>query len=233
MLSDIELMTLHVQALFTHDVHSRLLLVNEPGGGGPAPRLFLGRTAKGNLWRFRADLPELLIRELEALCKEEPVGEELHRDPRHFDDYMRLLETHTPVEDVERGPAFQFVHFHEPSRPVLLITETSAGLLRGGFESLSAELRDWQPFLSIVEQDKAVSVCRSVRITAQAHEAGVETLPGFRGQGYATDVVAGWASLVKSMGAIPLYSTSWENSSSRALARKLELVPYGEDFQIT
>jgi hypothetical protein len=61
----------------------------------------------------------------------------------------------------------------------------------------------------------------------------VETLPGFRGQGYATDVVAGWASLVKSMGAIPLYSTSWENSSSQALARKLELVPYGEDFQIT
>ena len=36
-----------------------------------------------------------------------------------------------------------------------------------------------------------MSVCRSVRITPAAHEAGVETLPEFRGKGYAQDVVAG------------------------------------------
>ena len=69
-------------------------------------------------------------------------------------------------------------------------------MLRGGFEELVAELSDWQPFLAIVEESRAVSVCRSVRITAVAHEAGVETLPDFRGKGYAKDVVAGWARLV-------------------------------------
>jgi len=77
-----------------------------------------------------------------------------------------------------------------------------------------------------------VSVCRSVRITPAAHEAGVETLPDFRAKGYAQDVVAGWARLVRSMGAIPLYSTSWENTASQALAKKLRLVMYGADFQV-
>jgi predicted GNAT family acetyltransferase len=72
-----------------------------------------------------------------------------------------------------------------------------------------------------------------VRITHEAHEAGVETLPDFRGRGYATDVVAGWARLVRSLGAVPLYSTSWENAASQAVARKLRLVQYGADFHIT
>jgi len=72
-----------------------------------------------------------------------------------------------------------------------------------------------------------------VRITPEAHEAGVESLPEFRGRGYATDVVAAWALLVKSLGALPLYSTSWENTASQAVATKLQLVQYGGDFHIT
>ena len=78
-----------------------------------------------------------------------------------------------------------------------------------------------------------MSVCRSVRITPAAHEAGVETLPAFRGRGYAPDVVAGWARVVQSLGAMPFYSTSWENTASQAVAKKLHLVPYGTDFHVT
>ena len=92
---------------------------------------------------------------------------------------------------------------------------------------------DWQPFLAIVEAGRAVSVCRSVRITGEAHEAGVETLPEFRGKGYAKDTVAAWARSVQSMGAMPLYSTSWENTASQAVVKKLHLVQYGADFHIT
>jgi RimJ/RimL family protein N-acetyltransferase len=226
-------MAIHVQALFTHDAHSRLLFVNEPGGGDPAPRLFLGRTRAGNLWRFRADLPEILIEELEALCVDEPVGKEFRSPPRHFAAYVRLLETHAPVHKLWMGPAYQFTAYFEPSRPLLVITETNAERLLGGFEELVAELPAWQPFLALVEESRAVSVCRSVRITPDAHEAGVETLPDFRGKGYATDVVAGWARVVQSLGAMPLYSTSWENTASQAVAKKLHLVPYGADFQVT
>jgi RimJ/RimL family protein N-acetyltransferase len=233
MLTDQELMAMHVHALFTHDTHARLLCVNEPGGGAPAPRLFLGRTRAGNLWRFRADLPESLIEELEALCVDEPMGREFHRPPRHLKAYVRLLATHAPVQALWMGPAYHFTAYVEPSRPLLALMATHAERLQGGFEKLVAELPAWQPFVAIVEEGRAVAVCRSVRITPAAHEAGVETLPAFRGKGYARDVVAGWARAVQALGAIPLYSTSWENTASQAVAKKMHLVPYGTDFQVT
>jgi len=233
MLTDQELMAVHVRALFTHDADSRLLSVNEPGGRAPAPRLFFGRTRAGNLWRFRADLPETLIEELEALCADEPAGDEFRGQPRHVEVYVRLLETHAPLQELGMGPAYYFTEYMEPARPLLAVTEANAEVLRGGFEELVAELPDWQPFLALVEGGRAVSVCRSVRITPAAHEAGVETLPDFRGKGYAKDVVAGWARLVLSLGAVPLYSTSWENTASQAVAKKLRLVLYGADFHLT
>ena len=126
MLTDQQLMAIHVEALFTHDTHSRLLCVNEPGGGGPAPRLFLGRTRAGNLWRFRADLPDTLIEELEPLCADEPVGLEFPSTPRHKDAYLRLLETHAPVHELSMGPAYHFTEDLEPSRPLVAMTETHA-----------------------------------------------------------------------------------------------------------
>lgn len=49
----------------------------------------------------------------------------------------------------------------------------------------------------------------------------------------ALDVVSEWAQRVRALGAIPLYSTSWENEASRGVARKLSLEYYGADFQIT
>jgi hypothetical protein len=231
-LAEQELMAIHVQALFIHDVNSRLLFVNEPDGGGPAPRLFLGRTRTGNLWRFRADLPASLIGELEALCVDEPAPAEFSATPRHIEVYVRLLETHAPVLNLYMGPAYHFTEYLEPSRPLLAITETNAEMLGGGFEKLIVELPAWQPFLALVEGERAVSVCRSVRITPAAHEAGVETLPDFRGRRYAKDVVAGWARAVRSLGATPLYSTSWENTASQAVAEKLRLASYGADFYV-
>jgi predicted GNAT family acetyltransferase len=130
------------------------------------------------------------------------------------------------------GPAYHFTEYPEPSRLLQAIAETNAEMLRGGFEELISELPAWQPFLAIVEEGRAVSVCRSVRITPAAHEAGVETLPDFRGKGYAKDVVAGWARAVRSLGAIPLYGTTWENTASQAVAKKLGLATYGFDFHV-
>jgi len=134
---------------------------------------------------------------------------------------------------VESGPAYRFEKYHEPARPTLAVTEANADVLRGGFEEFVEELHSAQPFVAVLEGGRAVSVCRSVRVTAAAHEAGVETLPAFRGKGYARDVTAGWALMVRSAGAAPLYSTSWENSASQSVARKLRLVQYASDFHVT
>lgn len=222
----------HVNALFTHDVRLRLLRVNEPGGGPPAPRFYLGRTRLGHVCRFRADLPESLIAELTGLYEVEPIGVTPERMPRYVDAYLRLLETHEPVNKVSAGPAYYFAQYLKPARPLITIKAHDAQSLQNGFVDLIDELPTWQPFLGLVEQGRVVSVCRSVRITPQAHEAGVETLPDRRGKGYATDVVAGWARAVQSIGSIPLYSTSWENHASQAVARKLGLVQFGVDFHV-
>jgi len=231
---DLELANLHARALFTHDAGSRLLFVNEPdNASAPAPRLFLARTRSGNVWRFRAGLPEELCDELSALCAAEPPPGAEPFEPRHLEDYVRLLERHAPVREVSGGPAYRFTRHDAPSKPLLTVTEDDAEVLGGGFEKLIEELPAWQPFVALVVEGRAVSVCRSVRITAEAHEAGVETLPDFRGRGYAREVVAEWARLVLAAGAIPLYSTDWGNKSSQALARKLHLERYAAAFQIT
>jgi RimJ/RimL family protein N-acetyltransferase len=222
-------MTLHVEALYTHDACSKLLHINEPGGGGPAAKFFLGRTKEGNLWRFGSDLSDSLVEKLEALCKQEPIVQNLQAKPLHFETYLQLLEP----QHLWSGPAYYFAGEVESSRATVLITEKNADLLHGGFEDLIPELPLWQPFVAIVEHHKAVSVCRSVRITAKAHEAGLETLPRARGKGYARDAVTAWATRVRKMGALPMYSTSWENIASQAVARKLNLTMYGADFSVS
>lgn len=234
MLINLELMNFHVRALFTHDAESRLLFVNEPDNAVmPASRLFLGRTHQGNVWRFRADLPEKLCEELDALCADEPpLNAELNELPAHFEKFVRLLESDLTVENASTGLAYHFVEHETTSNRLLKVTEDNAEVLHGGFEKLVEELPAWQPFVALVEGNRAVSVCRSVRITAEAHEAGVETLPEFRGNGYAQEVTAEWARLVQNSGAIPLYSTSWENKASQAVARKLRLKCYGVTFGI-
>jgi len=234
-LTDLELISIQVRTLFTHDAESRILFVNEPDSvGAPAPWLFLGRTRAGNVWRFHADLPESLTQELDLLCADEPtVNTEFREAPRHAEKYLRLLQKHGSVENVSTGPAYYLPENLGPSRQPIALTEKDAEKLQGGFEKLVTELSSWQPFIACIEKGRAVSVCRSVRITPEAHEAGVETLPDFRGKGYAKDVVAEWARCVRDAGAIPLYSTSWENTGSQAVARKLRLACYGVDFEIT
>lgn len=235
MSDELKLMDVHVRALFTHDARSRLLFVNEPWDGPPvpAPRLFLGRTRAGNLWRFHAALPESLARELEAACAAEPVEADPRGTPRQAEALLRLLEEHAPVRGMaEAGPAYRFEEYPEPSGPLLFVTEANAECLRGGFEELLEEVAARPPFAAVLKEGRAVAVCRSVRVTHEAHEAGVETLPEFRRRGYARDATAGWARAVRDVGAAPLYSTSWENTASRALAKKLRLTQFGADFHV-
>lgn len=79
----------------------------------------------------------------------------------------------------------------------------------------------------------AVSVCFCARRSEVAAEAGVETAKTFRGLGYGPRVTAAWAMAIRSMGLIPLYSTSWSNKASLAVARKLGLVAFASDWSLS
>lgn len=145
---------------------------------------------------------------------------------------MRLLEQHAPAHEMNSGPACCFTEYPMPSKNIVPITENNADVLRGSFEDLISELRAWQPFVALVENNRAVSVCLSARITREAHEAGVETLAEYRGLGFAVNVTAEWARLVRNMGALPFYRTGWDNAASQAVARKLNLRCNGSDFSV-
>ncbi len=234
--SDLELMELQAEALFTHDQNGRIRYTNEPGAT-PAPRFFLGRTKHGNIWRFRYDLPDDVVRELDALAASEPVTADLRANPVHFEAFGNTLRAHAPIEQVYRGPAYRFPDTIARPTNTVLIAEENAELLRFGFpDALDDPERPWklyQPYVAVVEHGAAVSVCFSARITPRVAEAGVETLEAFRGRGYATQAVAGWAVAVRELGRLPLYSTWWDNLASQGVARRLDLVLYGSELSFT
>lgn len=227
-----ELMELHVEAMFTHDPNMRLRTINEPWPGeDPAPRFFLGRTADGSaLCRFRHDVPDELVEQLERLCADEPSIMDFQTKPKHFEAYMNLLQS----ERFTMGPCYLVPDQTVPGMEVVSITRENINeYLLGEFDWLISEIDYAQPCITLVHENRAVSICRSVRITARAHEAGLETSEAFRGRGYAGAVVAGWAMAVRKLGALPLYSTLSDNFSSQSVARKLALSFYGVNFTIT
>ena len=222
---------LHLDALFVHDERGRIVTRNALDGG-PAPRFFLGRTPDGNRWRFRDDFPDALASRLEALCKEEPPATDLRAPLQHENGYREFLAGHAPIAETWSGPAYRFPASLPPTAPdVVRLTSGNAHLLRGGdLEPWLADIGHSEPLVALVREDHAVSVCGSVRITPEAHEAGVETSAAARGRGFAVAVVAAWARAVRELGAEPLYSTSWDNAASQAVARKLGLIPYASDY---
>jgi RimJ/RimL family protein N-acetyltransferase len=113
-----------------------------------------------------------------------------------------------------------------------LIDARSAAVIGDEFGWLAADLDGWAPCLAVVEAGRAVAVCFSSRVGGRACEAGVETLPAHRGRGLAGLAVAAWAEAVRRDGRVPLYSTAWENRSSRRVAEKLGLRLYGEDWHV-
>jgi GNAT acetyltransferase len=231
--SDIDLMNLHAEALFSHDESGRIGFVNVPGGA-PAPRFFLGRTAVGHIRRYYRDLSDDVAGKLEDIFLGESTATDLTRGPTLINEYLAVLETHAPVHDVWMGPVYAFPDVVErPGTRAIRVTSERAGVLSAGLEDWVPDILESPPLMAILDEGKAVSVCASVRITSKAHEAGVETLTSKRGMGYAADVVTGWANEVRSLGCTPLYSTSWKNLASQRVARKLGLRQFGVDFHVT
>lgn len=230
MLSDLQLMELHVAISFRHDARGRLLAINEPEPDHPAPRLYLGRTRSGNIWRFRADLPDSLVAKLDTLLRTEPVAADLRQPPTVLPALIDALHS---AQDLTQGPAWHFPEHLPPPDAVVPITGANVGVCQRYFPWTAAHLSDLQPCHAVLINGEAVALCFSSRSAAEACAAGVFTAEEFRGRGYAPAVVASWARAVRKSGRIPFYSTSWDNLASQAVARKLELVLYGADLSIS
>jgi RimJ/RimL family protein N-acetyltransferase len=231
-MNDSALMTLHIEALFQFDREGRMLAVNEPNPP-PAPRLYFGGAITGNTWRFRHDLPDEIVRALNPLLRAEPTASDLTQLPRCLPALQTVLARHAPVTEISTGPAWHFGdHVAGPAHDVVEVTPRNDAILREAFLILARDLPHRLPCAAILQEGRLASLCFSARNTPHAAEAGLETLEPYRGQGYAPSVVAAWARAVRAQGRTPLYSTSWDNLASRAVARKLRLVLYGADLSI-
>jgi RimJ/RimL family protein N-acetyltransferase len=221
--------------LYAVDARGRLLHPRSPGDEAePPPRFFFGRSAHGSLWRFAAGLPERLVAELARLAAGERLAWPLERPPERIDTMRARLAEHAPITRVYEGPAFRF-----PERPapapdaaVVRLTPDRADWLGEEFSALHALLGSRQPCFAVREGDRVRSVCYVATRSERAAEAGVETLPGFRGRGLASRALAAWAHAVREAGGFPLYSTEWRNRASLGVAARLGLIRYGVDLHI-
>lgn len=227
-----ELMRLQVGALFTQSSRGRLLGANVPSGG-PAPRFFLGRTSDGNLCWLGRDIDDELAAELEALCEAERTGFETEPHSNRDRPFIDRLSREAPTTRIWAGPVFVVPANVPGSSTAVRVIPDNIAVLSPYLEAWREDVAAGTPTAAVITGDNAVSVCASVRITARAHEAGVETHPDFRRLGHAAQAVAAWANMVRERGGVPLYSTSWSNRPSRGLARKLRLVQFGSDLHIT
>ena len=224
-------MRLHVETLFPLDASGRMVKVRPEGRD--APRFFLGRTKEGNAWWFREGLDDELVAALEALCLRESSSQSITGPPPGHTEFERLLSDYSPVENRWAGPAYRFPDDGATTAETVLVTEENADVLIPYLEDWFEDVQDCQPFVALLENGRAVSMCTTVRTTGHADEAGVDTHPDFRGRGFAGHVVAAWADAVARLGRTPLYSTSRENEASQAVARKLGLIQFGADLHIT
>jgi hypothetical protein len=107
-------------------------------------------------------------------------GESPGELPAQYDEYVDVLASHAPVTRIWAGPAYAFPRDVVPSALPTMIGETNAHLLRGTFEGWLPDVPHRQPFVAMVEDDHAVSICASVRISEEVHCAGVETHATYR-----------------------------------------------------
>ena len=204
------------------------------GGAGRRRASSSGERARATSGAFARTCREDLTRALEDLCNDEPVAAELPRTPLHQAG-ARPTAGDASSHRADLGGARLWFRGAHALRAVgrsgsTLRTPTSCA---AAWKIGSKTCRTSSPSEGVIEEGRVVSLCASVRITGAAHAAGVETLPAFRRRGHAADVVAGWAAAVRGLGAVPLYSTSWDNTASRSVAASLGMSLFGADFHVT
>jgi hypothetical protein len=227
-MDDHNLMGIRADTLFRYDARGRMLCSNEPDSR-PAPRVFLGRTSSGHVTRFGEAVPDTLASLLEERIERQPPVDALKVSPAVLDAVREVLRRHSPVIRETGGPAYRFPPSSAAPGATVQLTEANLELARDTYPWLYKELRDCWPCFAVVRDGAAVSVCFSSRIGATANEAGVDTLPGFRGRGYAAAVTAAWGASLSAAGRTPIYSTAWENLPSQAVARRVGLILFGAD----
>ena len=217
---------LHLSTLFLLDSDGRITGTREPEPRS-GPIFILIRGEEVCVWAVRADVPQGLADELEGLAADEQLTSDFHGVPVHAERYESMTGGL-----VDSGPAFTFPEEIAARQGTVLIEDLA--LLDHHFSGWTEdEIPDRAPIVGVVEDGHAVSVCCCSRRSDVAAEAGLETAEAYRGRGLGPRVTAAWAWAIRDSGRMPLYSTSWTNDASLAVARKLGLVAYASAWSVS
>ena len=220
-MTQLELLRMHVEALFSMDENGHLVSVNEPWDNTkPAPLLYVGKTLESERVLYaRYDVDEELYRKANSLIQRGVM------EPKAF---VELFNAQDLFEEI----CYSALTPHKVCNECVILTADKMhefDLYQ--FDWLMEEVNVVQPCCAFLDGRKVVSVCRSVRIS-NAHEAGIETAKQYRGKGYAEKVLAAWSMEVSKLGKVPLYSTLKTNHSSQRVASKSNLHPFATGFSI-
>jgi hypothetical protein len=217
---------LQLETLFMLSDRGRIISTREPRPS-PGPAFMLIRGATEVAWAVRDDVADDVAEELDDLARREPASFEWEQPPIYARRYRAALRGR-----VSWGPAFDFpepagssvgvVEIHDEA----LLQDHFPGWVAGEIEAGAS------PVMAVLVDGRAVSACFCARRSNVAAEAGLDTAPAFRGRNHAARVATAWAAAVRVSGRMPLYSTSWSNASSLAVARKLGLRIYATDWSI-
>jgi hypothetical protein len=226
-----KLLKMHIKALFTLDSQSKLVSINEPWDKTrTAPQLYIGKTFDGSVvYRFRYDISFKTVKYLEQYLLNESSnnGNEI----KYTNEYLKILESGNYFSEI--CYYYKDTVSEEIKNNCVKITSENINVYKlNCFEWLNDEIKYSQPCYGIIENGQMVSICRSVRITEKAHEAGIETLERHRGRGLAKIVLKNWAKEIQDKGCIALYSTNKGNESSQRVAEKALLNKYGIGISI-
>lgn len=224
----------HADVLFDMDSAGHLVRLNEDSDE-PPPRLFLARGGISHEAWFRTDVSEETAQACREIAADLPpwVGGE---PPRALYDRLRVALTRdTDITAESAGPAFRFGPRVElpTDVEVRLIDAGSAHLLERFFPYTRSVLASRRPVVGVVVDGAVVSACYSARSRPTAAEAGVDTEEPHRRKGLGALVVSRWRDALEAEGRAQLYSTTWDNHASLAVARRLGLIAYADTLSIT
>ena len=216
---------LQLETLFVLDDAGRVVSTREPNPS-PGPAFSLVRDRSACAWAVHVDVATGVADEVASLAQREPPLTGLSDPPKHADAYIELVGGR-----IDAGPVFTFPHTLSVSSGIAVITDLAP--LERHFRGWTAdEIPERSPILGILEAGHAVSVCFCARRSTKAAEAGLDTAVAFRNRGLGRRVASAWASAIRDLGLLPLYSTSWENGASLAVARTLQLFACASDWSI-
>ena len=228
-----ELLGLHAGILFRFDIDGRMY-ANNTLAFEAAPRFYLGRCAEATVALVREDVPPQIAADLLELASSEPPHTSPRTEPRFADNYRALLEEDGPVTRSYFGPAYVLpTGTWLPAGEARQLVLDDLPVFSPHFPWLKGDLEAGQPAFGVVRDGAVVGQCCCARLGTGAAEAGLEVAEAYRRQGIAKDCTAAWASHIRETGRTVMYSTTWENEASQAVAAALGFEVYATDWHAT